>query len=527
MAASTSSSATVVRPLNPLGALGLGLCVFVSGASVMIYEFVAVRFLQRDFGGTIDVWGAVISVCMLGLAIGYALGGWAADRFGTPRALGVALLFGGATGFPMEHFALRAGEALLQTERGLAWHPYVAAAVSSFLPILSLGAVLPQAVRLYARRLDRVGSTTGWIAALSTGGSIGGVLLATMVLLTRVGTRETLYGTAATLLVTGAALLPFGRRTAVAMAAVILLAPAPASARILYDDYSAYHHILVQDINGQRILRFDNDVQSTMSLADPYSGAFEYTDFFHIPYVFNPQMKSVLFLGLGGGSGPKSFLRHYPNVKVEVAEIDPVVVEVARKYFALPADPRLQIVVRDGRVHLQRGRGNYDAIVVDAYASGPYGAYIPYSLATREFFRRAWTRLNHGGTIVYNVIGVHGGAYSDTVRDIRTTMGAVFQAVYAFQARSSLNTVLVGVKLDPAADGKVTTSWPNGPWFPHPLGSVQLQKMVRTLIGSGQALPPGLDGRVTQFSTVHALPFRGRVLTDNYAPVDLAPPRRR
>ena len=54
--------------------------VTIAGAAVMIYEFIAVRILQRYFGGQIDVWASDIAVCMAGLAVGDTLAGHLGDR---------------------------------------------------------------------------------------------------------------------------------------------------------------------------------------------------------------------------------------------------------------------------------------------------------------------------------------------------------------------------------------------------------------------------------------------------------------
>src|SRR5690242_14032813 len=83
------------QPIVP--ALCLGLLVFVSGAAVMIYEFIAVRMLQRFFGSSLEVWSAEISVCLLGLAAGYSLGGWVADRYRSWAPLGIVLCVAGVS----------------------------------------------------------------------------------------------------------------------------------------------------------------------------------------------------------------------------------------------------------------------------------------------------------------------------------------------------------------------------------------------------------------------------------------------
>ena len=168
----------------------------------MTYEFVSIRFLQRSFGSTYEVWASEIAVCMAGLAAGYALGGWLADRFMSWRVLGKALVIAGCTGLLTELLADWSGELLLQYEYAW-WHPLFAAGVCSFLPLLALGTVMPQAVRLHVRSLESVGNATGWIAAISTTGSITGVLLTAMVFLPRFGVRETLYTLSASLIVYG------------------------------------------------------------------------------------------------------------------------------------------------------------------------------------------------------------------------------------------------------------------------------------------------------------------------------------
>lgn len=504
----------------------LALSVFLSGSCVMILEFLAFRFLQRHFGSSLDVWGAVVAVCLAALALGYWIGGVMADRIGTLRALGACLVVGGATGALMEVIADACGRYLMERDIAVAWHPHVAAATSSFLPILALGAVLPQAIRLYARDLAALGRVAGAVAALSTLGSIVGVLATTMFLLQHVGVRETLYATSGALVMAGSAMVLLRRRgLGAAAVAGLLLVPPAASGQVIFENYSAYHHILVEDVKGYRLLRFDSAIQSTMALGDPQRGGFEYTDFFHVPMVFNPAARRVLFLGLGGGTGPKSFLRLYPGVDVEVAEIDPAVVDVARRYFGVPESDRLTTVLQDGRVHLQRAKESYDIIVADAYASGPYGAYIPYHLATIEFFQLAYRRLTNGGCIVYNVVGASNGRDVSTLRDLRTTMARVFHATYTFQAASSLNSIVIGVKLDPVE--AIQGQWPDGPWGRHPLSAEELQAMVLKVREGGRPTYEGLEKRMTQLSLIHGQPYRGRTLTDNFAPVDLAPGRRR
>jgi len=513
---------------HPVRLAALMLCVGISGASVMVYEFIAVRILQRYFGGTLDVWASEISVCLGGLAIGYVLGGMLADRLKHPGlSLGIGLVVAGALGFFMEPLIVNTYEWLPEpdfenTTGALMkwWEPLLVAGVSSFIPFIGLGFVMPTATRLHVRDIDHVGTSVGWIAAMSTVGSIVGALATANYLIPVVGVRESLTLTSIILIVMGVALIVpaiVWKNRAVAMLMLLAIAPMVNAQEVVFEDYSAYHHILVQDEGNARVLYFDDDPQTTMDLRNEWTGGFEYTDYFHLPVLLNPSMRNVLCVGLGGGTGPKAFLDTYADIKVQTVEIDPKVVEVAKKYFSLPTDPRLKIAVADGRTYMQRTRGKYGAIIMDAYASGPNGAYLPYHLATKEFFDIAYDRLQDGGSLLYNIIGLPGGINDDIVRGIHATLKQRFQAVYIFEASSTANTVFVAHKIPAGVERK---PWPEGPIVEHPLNAEGWKSLVAVFRQQDIPLPTFLERRVTQFSAAHNAEITGQVFTDNKAPVD-------
>jgi hypothetical protein len=164
---------------------------------------------------------------------------------------------------------------------------------------------------------------------------------------------------------------------------------------------------------------------------------------------------------------------------------------------------------------------------MDAYASGPYGAYIPYHLVTQEFFQLAWHRLENGGCLVYNVVGAYGGELDEVVRAVYSTLWTTFQAVYAFEAVSSTNTVFVAQKIGSAGTRTGEGyAWPQGPWLRHPLSTAELTSLARISLTSGLMKAPSLEQRVTQFSGIQGTTPTGAIYTDNYAPVDIARGRR-
>lgn len=116
-----------------------------------------------------------------------------------------------------------------------------------------------------------------------------------------------------------------------------------------------------------------------------------------LAYVDTPS--SVMEIGLGGGRLISYLHRSLPKTRFEAVEIDPGVVEMARKHFDLPRDPRLRVNVADGRRFAAETKQKYDIIFVDAYR----GTWVPETLTTVEFFQLLKQRLKPGGVVAQNV----------------------------------------------------------------------------------------------------------------------------
>src|SRR5438105_764134 len=166
-------------------------------------------------------------------------------------------------------------------------------------------------------------------------------------------------------------------------------AGAAGSPTIIFETTSAYHHIRVIDQDGVRTLSFDGSMETRMSLQNPLRGHFEYTEYFHMPWLWNAQLTNALMIGLGGGSTQRAYEHYYTNVTIETVEIDPEVVQIARNYFHFKESPAQRVHVSDGRVFLRRSQAKYGVILLDAYVQHRYGSSIPYQLATEEFFQLA------------------------------------------------------------------------------------------------------------------------------------------
>ena len=290
-----------------------------------------------------------------------------------------------------------------------------------------------------------------------------------------------------------------------AICLLILLAPIAVGAQrvVQFDRISAYHSIQVYDENGKRTLSFNGSWETTMSLTNPLTGHFEYTEYFQMPWLWNTNIHHVLMEGLGGGSTPRAYQHYYTNVMVDVVEIDPVVVEVAKKYFTVAESPTLKINIQDGRVFLRQTTNVYDVILMDAYSTTRYGSSLPRQLVTKEFFELASQHLSTNGVLAYNVIGQMQGFRATVIGAIYRTMNQVFPQVYMFPADESQNIVIIGTKSKEHFD------------------DVRVADQAQVLIRSGTVTLPTFNLRSRNF--VNRPPpsvAQSPLLNDDYAPIE-------
>jgi len=292
---------------------------------------------------------------------------------------------------------------------------------------------------------------------------------------------------------------------ACALGHLFLLVPffCGAQTNVLFERISAYHHIQVYDLAGTRFLSFNGSWETKMSLADPLAGHFEYTEYFQMPWLWNHDIKRVLMEGLGGGSTPRAWQHYYPDVMVDMVEIDPVVVEAAKKYFNIAESPTFKIHINDGRVFLRQSTNTYDVILMDAYSTTRYGSSLPRQLATKEFFELASRHLSTNGIFAYNVIGQVQGFRATVIGAMYRTMAGVFPHVYMYPALESENVVFLATKsAEPFTVAK------------------QMEEALK-VVRKGIVTLPAYIQRAEQF-TPHppASADTSPLLTDDYAPIE-------
>jgi spermidine synthase len=163
---------------------------------------------------------------------------------------------------------------------------------------------------------------------------------------------------------------------------------------------AAHKAIEIVEEDGVRVLQIGGDaIQSAMRLAAPDRIELDYVRAMMAFLLFRPDPRDVLMIGLGAGSMARFIHQRMPGTRVTVAEINPGVVTVARKYFHLPQeDARLEIVIGDGAEILPRRPASCDVLVVDGFVNGEPAR----ALCTQSFYESAFAALREPGIMVAN-----------------------------------------------------------------------------------------------------------------------------
>jgi spermidine synthase len=430
------------------GRAALAALVFGAGTGSLATEIAASRLLAPYFGSSTIVWANLIGIVLAGLALGYWLGGKLADRRPEPRLLGLIVL-AAALWVAMTPFVARP---LLDAAVGNLDEASAGAVVGSFFAVLLLfapaivllGMVSPFAIRLALTDLASAGAVAGRFYALSTFGSLVGAFVPALVAIPLIGTQRTLLATAALLAVSASFLL--GKRVAVVVAAIVALGALPPGAvkaedGLLHEEESRYQFIQVlEGDDGRRSLSLNEGVavHSVWREDEVLTGGV-WDAFLALPALLDRPLRSVAILGNAGGTTARAMGVYYPDAKIDGVELDPAVSDVGFEYFGMGDNPNLTVHDADARPFLRRTDERYDLIVVDAY----HQPYVPFYLATREFFRLARERLAPDGILALNVASVPGD--DRLLEGIASTLTHEFSAVSIWPALR-FNKILLGLE---------------------------------------------------------------------------------
>jgi spermidine synthase len=525
LAADGAHRAAAAAARTPFGWLGtdrafhyfLLTLVFIAGVVSLGIEMCGPRLMAPYFGTSLFIWANQIGFTLLYLSIGYWIGGRVADRYPSPRVLcaltAVAALATGLIPFISQPVLQWSVSGLTTANASVFLSSMLAVILLFSVPTILLGMVSPYAIRLTVDRIGTTGTRAGSLYALSTVGSIVGAFLPVLVLIPAWGVRRTLFAGCLVLLVASLwGLLPRERLLASAPGALLLvplllpqLVPFGAlkSERyMIYSQESLYNYIQVfQYPDGTRTLVL-NEGLATHSVYDPtrvLTG--DYWDYFlAMPYFRGAdaprQVKRVAIVGLAGGTVARELTAAYGPVPIDGAEIDPAIIDVARKYFAM-TEPNVHPYAGDGRTFMRTTPYIYDLVAVDAF----HQPYIPFQLTTREFFEEIRAHLSPDGVLVLNT--AHVGNDYRLVQAFVNTLYRVFPSVYIFDVPSGGGSTFANSEI-------VATMRPSSlATFRDTLRQVPTDSLLGTV--ADEVLPTG--------RTAKAEPG-GVVFTDDRAPIE-------
>jgi spermidine synthase/MFS family permease len=175
--------------------------VFLSGFVFLLLEITAGRLLAPAIGFSLETWTGIIGVVLAGQAIGDAIGGRLIDRYPRPRLLAGALITGGVAVLLMPMLSVAARGMLPSAP--IMVRVIATSAIVLLVPSLLLASVSPIASRLTLRAVDNAGRTIGRLSAVSTVGSVLGVVIGGFVLLQEFGVRAIVLSSGGLLLLLG------------------------------------------------------------------------------------------------------------------------------------------------------------------------------------------------------------------------------------------------------------------------------------------------------------------------------------
>ncbi len=433
----------------------------VSGAASMIYEVTWSRALTLSIGSSTYAFTAMLVAFLCGIAGGsWAFAAFAGRRrisgqtFGMLQvAIGVSSLallpaFGRMPVWFLNLFQFSQAPWFIQAIQ------FLVSFAAMIFPTLLIGATFPCVVRVLSRGLGRVGNDTGWIYAVNTGGAILGTILAGFVGIPILGVQWTMrmgvwLNLAVGLVIllasggTGRPLfrgLAGGAAVAASLAAGLVPSWDPALMSSGVAIYGPRYLPLLRvgefgrSGSQQEVIYYRDGISATVSVhrigptvylrvngkTDAGNASDMHTQLFsgHIPMLLHPNPKRVLVLGLGSGVTAGA-VAQYPVDQIDVIEIEPAVVETARFFQKenrnVLADPRVRMIISDGRNFLLNARQPYDVIISEP--SNPWVRGMA-TLFTREFFALAQSRLAPNGLMLQ---WIHG--YSMAPEDLRMVVG--------------------------------------------------------------------------------------------------------
>ncbi|HIA36281.1 MAG TPA: hypothetical protein EYM84_05565 [Flavobacteriales bacterium] len=397
---------------------------FLEGATVLAIELLSARMLIPYFGTGVQVWGTIIGITVLSLALGYFLGGYLSENEINKHKLFFIFLLASAlmTLMPIEAKSLMATLVNLDPFASL-----IITCIILLVPCLSLfGATPVIIIHLLSKSHLDAGKTAGNIYAISTLGGILSTLVVGFYLIPEFGITVPTFGLA---LIPGGfsfiLLLMAGKMIAMPYVLFVLLGflstknrTPNSNIKVLYESEGLLGQVMVVDavLPGQsdRIL-FVNRMGQTFVDLNTGESRWSYVKYSTSICSTYPPKSKALLLGLGGGSLARN-LTSQLGFNLTTVELDERMAGLGKRFFGLPEN--ITHILDDARHFLHVTNETYDIIIIDIFK----GEVPPAHLFTKECFEQIKTRLSDKGMLLINFNGFLKGSKGKAARSLYKTL---------------------------------------------------------------------------------------------------------
>jgi spermidine synthase len=444
-------TATVVAPAaagriayGPREGIFLLIGYGISGFAALVYEIAWTRALALLIGSSVYAFSMILTAFVLGIALGSMVYARFVDRVRDPmRALAIIQAAIGLSALPVVPLIGNLPfwvTGLISLFGASFWQlqavEFIMIVVIILLPTILMGAAFPLAGRLFVRKSETVGKSVGTLYASNTIGNILGAFAGGFILIPLVGIENTLFVAVMINILVGGLFfalsrslsmtskgLTAGAAMAAAMVGIILIpswnaaemsfgpfyeairlsksiARSPAELRAIESKRKVLFHkedvgatVTVKQAPGGSLTLYTNGKPDASSHGDMPSQELVA----QIPLLLHPHPRSALVVGLASGISLGSAGRH-PLERLDCVEIVPAMVEASRYFdaynYRILDDPRVNLIIADGRNHLALTERKYDVIISEP--SNPFIAGVA-DLFTREYFQLCRDRLTDRG----------------------------------------------------------------------------------------------------------------------------------
>lgn len=428
-ASAAPPSATLYPP--PVTRIVL-IAIGASGLCALALEVLWTRSLVFFLDNSTHAFTTILTAFLLGIGLGSLLIARATDRMERLVAsLGVIEVLIGVTAIlaiPLvasvpSVFEIMAGTTVDST---LPWRwmgmRFLNVLVVILVPTLLMGMAFPLAAKIYATRLDSLGTSLGNLYAVNTLGGVMGSLLAGFVLIPLIGVQNGIALVAALNVVIGIALIMVDPGLGARVKSMALI-----STVLLFGAVGTYAHThgqatmtsYYEEVEDPEVLSYQEGIGATVKVyrdafgnrtisvnGFPVAGT-EVTmqeaqkSLAHLPLlVSNVSKPRVKVIGFGAG-GTSWGMSRYDVERIDVVELVPAVPAQADFFpeinHGVMDDPRFNLILGDGRNHSLISEDEYDVISVDATSPKMAGNGSLYSL---EFYELLAGNLSEDGVVV-------------------------------------------------------------------------------------------------------------------------------